>query len=58
MLSALTYGGLAAAPQAALVTISSRIWLTLLEVTPGFLFWALYRAHHRTMTTDLPDGSN
>lgn len=56
MLSALQLAGLATRPEAALVTVSSRIWLTLLEVTPGFLFWAHYRVRHRSPTTDPPDG--
>jgi hypothetical protein len=47
MLVALKYAGLATAPQAALVTITSRVWLTILEVTPGFLFWAHHRARRR-----------
>lgn len=55
MLEALKFAGLATAPQAALVTITSRVWLTLLEVTPGFLFWALHRARPRKSTTDPSD---
>ena len=55
MLRVLEVAGLASAPQAALITISSRVWLTLLEVTPGFLFWAHHRARRRTMTTDPTD---
>ena len=56
MLSVLQFAGLATAPQAALITISSRLWLTILEVTPGFLFWAHYRVRQRTLTTDPSDG--
>ena len=56
MLSALTFAGLATSPQAALVTIASRVWLTMLEVTPGFLFWAHHRVRHRSPTTDHSDG--
>ncbi|MEO7770507.1 MAG: hypothetical protein ABIX19_05710 [Gemmatimonadaceae bacterium] len=55
MLAVLQYAGLASAPQAALVTIGSRVWLTLLEVTPGFLFWALHRVRRTSQTTDQPD---
>jgi glycosyltransferase 2 family protein len=55
MKEVLVVAGLASAPQAALVTVSSRIWLTLLEVTPGFLFWALHRARRRSPTTDQSD---
>ena len=55
MLAVLQYAGLATAPQAALVTIGSRIWLTLLEVTPGFLFWALHRKRRASQTTDPSD---
>lgn len=56
MLSALQLAGLATPPEAALVTISSRLWLTLLEVMPGFLFWAHYRVRHRSPTTHPSDG--
>ena len=57
MLEALQFAGLATAPQAALVTITSRVWLTLLEVTPGFLFWAHHRARRRSPTIDPSDVS-
>ena len=55
MMRVLAVAGLASAPQAALVTVVSRIWLTLLEVTPGFLFWAHHRARRRSLTTDPTD---
>ena len=55
MLAILQFAGLATAPQAAFVTVSSRVWLTLLEVTPGFLFWAHHRARRRLPTTDHSD---
>jgi glycosyltransferase 2 family protein len=55
MLAVLQYAGLASAPQAALVTIGSRVWLTLLEVTPGFLFWALHRVRRTSPTIDPSD---
>jgi hypothetical protein len=55
MFNVLALAGLASAPQAALVTIASRIWLTLLEITPGFLFWAHHRARRRLPTIDASD---
>ncbi len=51
MMGVLNAAGLAAVPQAALVTVSSRIWLTLLEVMPAILFWAHHRMRHRSPTT-------
>jgi hypothetical protein len=51
----LNAAGLAAVPQAALVTVSSRIWLTILEVTPALLFWAHHRVRRRSPTTDPAD---
>ena len=55
MLTILPVAGLATVPQAALITVVSRIWLTLLEVTPGFLFWAHHRSRRRSLTTDPSD---
>lgn len=55
MKQVLVTAALATAPQAALITIVSRVWLTLLEVTPGFLFWAHHRARRRSLTTDPSD---
>ena len=55
MVTVLTAAGLATAPQAALVTLGSRIWLTLLEVIPGFLFWAHSAARRRPPTRDPSD---
>ena len=55
MMRVLAVAGLASAPQAALITVCSRIWLTLLEVTPGFLFWAHHRARRRSPTPDPSD---
>jgi glycosyltransferase 2 family protein len=55
MLEILKRAGLALAPEAALVTLSSRIWLTLLEVTPAVVFWAHHRARRRSLTTDPTD---
>ena len=54
MLEFLQRAGLATHPQAALVTLTSRIWLTLLEVTPAILFWAHHRMR-RVPTTDPSD---
>ena len=51
MLELLQLAGLATHPQAALVTLTSRIWLTLLEVTPAVLFWAHHRMRRRSPTT-------
>jgi hypothetical protein len=55
MVTVLTYAGLATRPQAALVALASRVWLTLLEVVPGFLFWALAAVRRRPPTTDPSD---
>ena len=55
MLEILQRAGLALAPEAALITLSSRIWLTLLEVTPAIVFWAHHRARRRSSTTDPSD---
>ncbi len=41
MISVMGRALLASPQEAALVALSSRVWLTILEVTPGFLFWAL-----------------
>lgn len=50
MMTVLTYAGLATRPEAALVALTSRVWLTLLEVVPGFVFWALAAARRRPPT--------
>ena len=55
MLDVLQRAGLASYPEAALVTLTSRLWLTLLEVMPALLFWAHHRARHRSQTTDHSD---
>ncbi|MEO8622194.1 MAG: hypothetical protein ABI625_14075 [bacterium] len=55
MLEFLQLAGLATHPDAALVTLTSRIWLTLLEVTPAILFWAHHRMRRRSPTTDQSD---
>ena len=55
MLQFLQLAGLATYPQASLVTVTSRLWLTLLEVIPAILFWAHYRMRRRSPTTDPSD---
>lgn len=53
MITVLTYAGLATSPQAALVALTSRVWLTLLEVVPGFAFW-MHAAVNRRPPTRAP----
>lgn len=55
MVAVLAYAGLATRPEAALVALASRVWLTLLEVVPGFLFWALAAVRRRPLTSDPSD---
>jgi hypothetical protein len=55
MVTVLAYAGLATRPQAALVALASRVWLTLLEVVPGFLFWAHAAVRRPPPTTDPSD---
>lgn len=55
MVTVLSYAGLATRPEAALVALASRVWLTLLEVVPGFLFWAYAAVRRRPPTTDPSD---
>jgi glycosyltransferase 2 family protein len=55
MVTVLAYAGLATRPEAALVALASRVWLTLLEVVPGFLFWAYAAVRRRPPTTDPSD---
>lgn len=55
MVTVLAYAGLATRPEAALVALASRVWLTLLEVVPGFLFWAQAAVRRRPPTTDPSD---
>jgi glycosyltransferase 2 family protein len=55
MLELLQISGLAAHPEAALVTLTSRIWLTLLEVVPALLFWTHHRMRRRLTTIDPTD---
>lgn len=55
MVTVLVYAGLATRPEAALVALASRVWLTLLEVVPGFLFWAFAAARRRPHAIDHSD---
>ncbi|HEX6599849.1 MAG TPA: hypothetical protein VF034_11045 [Gemmatimonadaceae bacterium] len=55
MVKVLTYAGLTTAPQAALVALTSRVWLTLLEVVPGFVFWTHAAMNRRPPTRDPSD---
>jgi hypothetical protein len=55
MLELLQVAGLASRPEAALVTLTSRIWLTLLEVVPALLFWTHHRMRRRVTTLDESD---
>jgi hypothetical protein len=55
MIKVLTYAALASSPQAALVALTSRIWLTLLEVVPGFAFWMHATVNRRQPTRDPSD---
>jgi len=55
MVTVLTYAGLASAPEAALVALTSRVWLTLLEVVPGFVFWTHTAVTRRPPTRDPSD---
>ena len=55
MLELLQFAGLATHSQAALVTLTSRLWLTLIEVTPATLFLAHYRMRRRSPTPDPSD---
>jgi hypothetical protein len=57
MMTVLTFASLATRPEAALVALTSRVWLTLLEVVPGFLFWALAAARRRSPTHDPSDAT-
>jgi hypothetical protein len=55
MVTVLSYAGLATRPEAALVALASRVWLTLLEVVPGFLFWAHAAVRRHPPTIDPSD---
>ncbi|CAN5502988.1 lysylphosphatidylglycerol synthase transmembrane domain-containing protein [soil metagenome] len=55
MLELLQFAGLASHPEAALVTLTSRIWLTLLEVVPALIFWTHHRVRGRLTTIHRSD---
>ena len=55
MVAVLAFAGLTTRPEAALVALASRVWLTLLEVVPGFLFWAHAAVRRRPPTPDPTD---
>jgi glycosyltransferase 2 family protein len=55
--SAMPALGLATPAQAALVAVASRLWLTILEVVPGLLFWVRLRSSRSPHSHDLADGS-
>jgi hypothetical protein len=57
MLEMLQIAGLATHPQATLITLGSRVWLTLLEVTPALIFWLYHSARPRLPTIDHSDAS-
>ena len=58
MLELLQVAGLAAHPEAALVTVTSRIWLTVLEVVPALIFWTHHRMRRRLTTLDRSDAQS
>ena len=58
MLELLQFAGLASHPEAALVTLTSRIWLTLLEVVPALIFWTHHRMRGRVTTSHPSDASS
>lgn len=55
MTAALAAFGLATPPQAAMITVGSRLWLTVLELVPGLLFLA--GQSPRRLTPTPPDAS-
>ncbi len=57
MLQMLQLAGLASHPQATLITIGSRIWLTILEVMPALLFWMHHSVRLRSPTIDHTDAT-
>jgi hypothetical protein len=58
MLELLQLAGLASRPEAVLVMVTSRIWLTLLEVVPALFFWTHHRMRGRLTTLDRSDASS
>lgn len=57
MALALPVLGLATQPQALLVAVASRLWLTVLEIAPGLIFLANARARRAAHPQDLANGS-
>jgi hypothetical protein len=55
MVTVLTAAALTTGPEAALVVLTSRVWLTLLEVVPGFVFWTHAALNRRPPTRDPSD---
>lgn len=55
MVDVLTSAALTTGPEAALVVLTSRVWLTLLEVVPGFVFWTHAAVNRRPPTRDPSD---
>jgi hypothetical protein len=55
--SALITLGLATAPQAAVVAVTSRLWLTVLEIIPGLYYWAHSRTAPPRSEINASDGS-
>ena len=55
MLELLQVAGLASYPQATLVTIASRVWLTLLEIAPALCFLLYHRLRRRSLSREDAD---
>jgi hypothetical protein len=56
MIAGLTKLGLATLPQATLLALTSRLWLTVLEIAPGALFLARAGSRH-ALSNRSNDGS-
>lgn len=57
MLQLLQLAGLASHPQATLITIGSRVWLTILEVMPALFFWMHHAVRLRPQPIDHTDAT-
>jgi len=57
MVSVLTALGLATSAQALLVAVASRLWLTILEIGPGLIFWLSFRRAATSTSEHLANGS-
>ena len=55
MYELLTSFGLATTKEATVITVASRVWLTLLEIVPGALFLILGRGRGTPSNTNAPD---